>query len=110
MENLNIYQKMAAITDELGVVAKNLSVSFGASSYKAVSERDVIDAVKPLETKYGVYSYPVSRKIVDSSIVTKESVVKGNPTKTNSFYMRVEVVYRFVNIDNPAESIDVVSC
>lgn len=109
MENLNIYQKMAAITDELGVVAKNLSVSFGASSYKAVSERDVIDAVKPLETKYGVYSYPVSRKIVDSSIVTKESVVKGNPTKTNSFYMRVEVVYRFVNIDNPAESIDVVS-
>ena len=54
MSELNIYQRIAKITSELGTVAKNLNVSTGKSSYKAVSERDVKDAVKPLEEKYGV--------------------------------------------------------
>ena len=57
MSALNIYQRMAAITAELQTVAKNLNVDTGkGKGYKAVSERDVIDAVKPLEAKHGVYS------------------------------------------------------
>ena len=57
MSTLNIYQRMAAITAELQTVAKNLNVETGKGKvYKAVSERDVIDAVKPLEAKHGVYS------------------------------------------------------
>ena len=34
---MNIYQKMMNATAELGVVAKNLNVSTGNGSYKAVS-------------------------------------------------------------------------
>ena len=46
MSSLNIYQRMAAITAELQTVAKNLNVETGKGKvYKAVSERDVIDAV-----------------------------------------------------------------
>ena len=57
MSELNIYQRMAAITAELQTVAKNLNVETGKGKvYKAVSERDVIDAVKPLEAKHGVYA------------------------------------------------------
>ena len=57
---MNIYQRMSAITEELQTVQKNLTVQTGRnSSYKAVSERDILDAVKPIEHKYGVYSYPV---------------------------------------------------
>ena len=59
IKSLNIYEKMSLITTEMAVIEKNLKVSINAkNSYKAVSERDVLDNVKPLETKYRVYSYP----------------------------------------------------
>ena len=48
----NIFQKMADITNELGTVAKNLNVAVNkTASYKAVSEVDILNAVKPLEYK-----------------------------------------------------------
>jgi hypothetical protein len=103
----NIYEKMSAITAELQTVAKNLTVQqTKTSSYKAVSERDVLDAVKPLEAKYGVYSYPVSRKILESNMLESESTYNGNTTKKTTFMTRIETVYRFVNVDKPDEYIE----
>ena len=103
----NIYKKMSAITTELTAVAKNLNVGIGQSAYKAVGEADVLAAVKPLEEKHGVYSYPYSRKIVDSDLVTTTSEYKGKVTEKTNRYLRIETVYRFVNIDNPDEYIDI---
>lgn len=108
MSELNIYQRMSAVTNELRRVAKNLNVGVGQSAYKAVGEADVLDAVKPLEEKYGIYSYPTSRRIVNNEILenealdykTKEKVIK------KQFFMRVETVYRFVNMDKPEEYIE----
>lgn len=103
----NIYKKMSAITAELTAVAKNLNVGIGQSAYKAVGEADVLAAVKPLEEKHGVYSYPYSRKIVDSDLVTTTTEYKGKVTEKTNRYLRIETVYRFVNIDNPEEYIDI---
>lgn len=103
---LNIYEKLSAISVELSTVAKNLEVGVGANKYKAVGEADVLRAVKPLEAKYKVYSYPVSRTIVESGTV--ESVNYKGEVRKNLFE-RIEVVYRFVNIENPAEYIDITS-
>jgi len=106
MEAKNIYQKMSAITNELGVVAKNLSVDMGkGKSYKAVQEKDILDAVKPLEEKYGVYSYPLDSRITDSDVLVKEN----DYGKTNTLFMRLERTYRFVNIDNPEDYVDIKS-
>lgn len=106
----NIFQRMAAITAELGTVAKNMSVETGkGKGYKAVSERDVLDAVKPLEQKYGVYSYPFSRETVESEKLESESSYNGNTTKRTTFYTRLKTVYRFVNVDNPKEFVDITS-
>lgn len=106
MENLNIFQRMSAITAELQTVSKNLTVSTGNSSYKAVSERDVLDAVKPLEAKYGVYSYPVSRTVLESNMLESERTYNGKTTKRTDFMTRIQTVYRFVNVDKPEEYID----
>ena len=103
IKSWNIFQRVAAITDELGVVAKNLSVKAGGGSYKAVSERDIIDAVKPLETKYRVYSYPSDRRILESETLENEKNYQGNITKTTSFFTRVQTEYTFLNIDKPEE-------
>lgn len=103
---LNIYEKMSAITNELGVVAKNLNVDMGNNkSYKAVQEKDVLDAVKPIEEKYRVYSYPKERKIIDSAILEKEG--KGYVTK--NLYLRIETTYMFVNLDKPEQTITMTS-
>lgn len=103
---MNIYQRMSAITKDLEVVAKNLSVDTGnGKSYKAVSERDIIDAVKPYEAKHGVYSYPVERNIIESQMLEQETKY-GVRTQ---FYTKLETVYRFVNIDEPSEFIDIKS-
>ena len=107
MSALNIYQRMAAITSELQTVAKNLNVETGkGKGYKAVSERDVIDAVKPLEAKHGVYSYPASRRVLESAALESESEWNGKVTKKTTFFERIETVYRFVNTDDPTDFIE----
>ena len=101
--SMNIFQRVAAITAELGTVAKNLSVKAGGGSYKAVSERDIIDAVKPLEEKYRVYSYPSNRTILESETLVNEKTYNGNTTKSTTFFTRVQTEYTFINIDKPDE-------
>ena len=103
---MNIYQRMSAITNEISRVAKNLSVDAGKSSYKAVGEADVLEAVKPIEEKHGVYSFPVEREIVESGVITSESTYNGQVRQRNQQFMRLRVVYRFVNIDKPEEYIE----
>ena len=109
--NLNIYQRMAMITAELQTVNKNLNVGTGKSTYKAVSERDVLDAVKPLEKKYGIYSYATDRKVIDSGEITstKKDYQSNERYEAKQLYLRIEVTYRFVNIDNPGEYIEIKS-
>ena len=104
---MNIYEKMAAITAELRTVAKNLNVQAGKNqSYKAVGERDVLDAVKPLEQKFGVYSYPCYRDTLESERLESESTYNGQVSKKTTFYTRLKTVYRFVNVEKPDEFLE----
>lgn len=103
---MNIYEKLSAISTELMTVAKNLEVGVGQNKYKAVGEADVLRAVKPLEAKYRVYSYPVSRNIIESGTV-ENITYKGEVKK--ALFERIEVVYRFVNIEKPDEFIEITS-
>ena len=102
---MNIYEKLLKITEELNTVKKGLTVGSGSYGYKAVGEADILKAVKPLEIKHGVYSYPLTRNIVSQEILTTEK----NGKESTKFFMRVETIYRFVNIDEPSEFVDQVS-
>lgn len=100
---MNIFQKMSAITQEISTVAKNLQVGEGKNQYKAVGEADVLAAVKPVEAKHGVYSYPYSREIVESG----EMVATTKFGERKSLYLRLKTIYRFVNMEKPDEYIDI---
>lgn len=104
MEDKNIFKRLSQITSEITAVAKNLNVGWGKSSYKAVGEADVLAAVKPIESKNGVYSYPYSREIIESAVLTS---AKADGTESKQQFLRVKTVYRFVNVDNPADYIDI---
>lgn len=105
---MNIYEKLSRITMEIATVAKNLQVETGGGKgYKAVSEGDVLAAVKPIEAKYGVYSFPAIRRIVDSGEIVTTKTYKGDVQESKRLFLRVETVYRFVNIEKPDEYVDV---
>lgn len=109
IRDMNIFEKMAAITAELKTVSKNLEVKAGNSKYNAVSERDILDAVKPLEEKYRVYSYPCEREILESEILSSESTYNNQTTTKTTFFTRIKTTYKFVNIDDPTDSITMVT-
>ena len=110
METKNIYQRMSAITEEINRVAKNLTVGVGKSAYKAAGEADILAAVKPTEAKHGIYSYPLEREIIETDVLTNISTdYNGNSVEKKQLFMRIRVVYRFVNVDNPDQYIDIVS-
>lgn len=102
---MNIYEKMSAITAELQTVAKNLTVGEGKNKYKAVSERDILDSVKPIEAKHGVYSYPYSREVLESNMLETETQYGVKTT----FMTRIKTVYRFVNTEKPDEYIETIT-
>ena len=106
---MNIFEKMGAITNELGPIAKNLQVGDERkpTSYKAVGEADVLAAVKPLEAKYRIFSYPCSREIVDSDTLTVTKTYNKETTETTKFFLRLKTVYRFIDMDKPDDYIDI---
>lgn len=105
MDKENIFQRMLKVTAEISTVAKNLEVGFGSSKYKAVGEADILRAVKPIEEKYGIYSYPVERDVLESGTMEKET----KNGKGVQLYLRIKTVYRFVCVDDPTSYIDIVS-
>lgn len=104
IKKLNIYQKMSLATSKIQTVTKKLKVGEGTKGeYKAVSEADVLNAVKPIEVELGIYSYPVDRKLLKEERVT----FKNKYGDTENFVIKLETTYRFVNVDKPDEFIDI---
>jgi len=101
--NLNIFQKMSIATSKIEKVVKGLTVGEGKNQYKAVSDKDVLNAVKPIEFELGIYSYPFSREIKRD----ERLVFKNKYGATENFVTRLEIIYRFVNVDKPEEFIDI---
>lgn len=104
---MNIFEKLLAITSEIKTVNKNLEVGVGKSKYKAVGEADVLAAVKVLEEKHKVYSYPCKREVIDHAILETEKEYDGTITRSNQIFLRIETTYRFVNIEKPDEFIEI---
>lgn len=108
MSNKNIFQRVAAITAELGAIAKDLTVGEGDKAYSATSEATILAAVKPLEEKHGVFSYAVSRTL-DQKIVEKPYMWNGEQRLVRLVMATVTEVYRFVNVDEPTDCLETVS-
>ena len=106
--NMNIYEKLSAIANEIGTVAKNLEIDTGkGKGYKAVSEADVLRTIKPIEHKHRVFSYPCMRNVIESGEFVTSFEVKGEKKERKQLFLRIETVYRFVDMDDPTQYIEV---
>ena len=97
---MNIYQKIHAITHELNGIAKTMTVKLPNGSYKAVSEGDVLNAVKPLLDKYLVLIVPVKRETVYG-----DPYLKYKNDEKIVFYSRIKTTYSIINVEKPEETI-----
>lgn len=103
-KKLNIYEKIAYVANEIGVIEKNLEVGKGVKAYKAVAESDVLKAVKDAEAKAKIVSIPLQTELVTSEI--KETI---EPTG-QKFYMFVDTVkltIRIYNLEKVSEYVDI---
>lgn len=106
-QEMNIYQRIQAVSDEVRNVEKNISVSTGnGGGYKAVADIDVLMKVKEAEKKYGLISIPVKQELVKSEVVR----TAGNGGYEKITYVDiVKMTLRIVNIDNTSETVEVES-
>lgn len=110
IKKLKLLEKMMMITSEVEKVQKNLQVGTGKTSYKAVAEEDILEAIKKLEAKYRVYSYPINRELIESEKQKKIVLdYDGNEKEIITYYAKLRTTYRFCNVDNIEEFIETIS-
>ena len=101
---MNIYQRISAVSAEVGKVAMTLNVSTVNGSYKAISINDVVDNLIPVVTKYRLAILPGEKEIIEQEQI-KTTSTYGDKTQ---FYIRLKATYTVVNIDKPEEKISAV--
>lgn len=104
----NLYQKILQVSSEVRNVEKNTVVGAGTSvSYKAVSDLDVVLAVKAAEEKYKVISIPVRQELVDTQIVETTTVYKGVEQKKTQYADIIKMTVRIIDVEKPEDFIEV---
>lgn len=90
---MNIYEKITAIMEDVQYLTKDDRVEFGNTKYRALSEEKVTTIMRAELLKYKLVVYPVAQSANRSGSIT-----------------HVDVTYRLVNVENPEEYIEIVSC
>ena len=90
---MSLAEKIYAIMSEVQRLQKDDNVEFGKTKYKALSEEKVTAIMREKLVKYKVFVYPIAQNWCR----------EGNIT-------HVDVRYRMVNVDNPNDYIEIVSC
>ena len=89
---MNVYQKIAAVMADVQYLAKDDSVEFKTTKYKAISEEKVTSIMRAALLKHGLVVFPIEQH--------RERI--GQITS-------VDVKYRLQNIDDPEDYIIVCS-
>ena len=101
VKQMSVWEKVYAVSAEVGVVQMTLNVDTGKSTYKAISINDVVDSLLPLLTKYRLIVVPLQKEIIEQAQITTTTKYGDK----QQFYVRVKAEYEVINIDKPNERI-----
>lgn len=113
-ENMNIYQRLAKIRKQVEVIQRNKS-GYG---YKYVSEDEILAKISGFMDKYNLSLIPSvvhTNTVVEPYHTMKTKVLQNKATGETSTYeehvneilVSADMVFTWVNNDNPEERIDV---
>lgn len=103
---MNIFEKIQAVSEAVRNVEKNIVVGTGNSSYKAVSDIDVLMKVKEAEKQFRIVSIPVRQELVKSEIVR---VLGQGGYEKITYADIVKMTVKIINIDNTSETVEIES-
>lgn len=106
INEMNLYQRIQAVSNDIKNIEKNMTVGKGNYSYKAVQDIDVVLEVKEAETKYGLLSIPIKQELVKSEILKTQKESGG---ETVNYVDIIKMTLRIINIDKIEDYIDVES-
>lgn len=86
-------EKIVKIMSEVQRIQKDDNVEFGKTKYKALSEEKITAIMHEKLVKYNILVYPIEQEWSREGTIT-----------------HVNVKYRMVNAENPADFIEIVSC
>ena len=90
---MTIYEKLSAIWGAIQYMQKDYHLKFGSTNYKALSEEKVTSIMREQMVKQGLVVFPIEMTSSRQGQIS-----------------HVDVKYRIVNVENPEEYIEVVSC
>lgn len=105
-KKMNIYEKIQAVSNEIRSIEKNMTVGKGSNSYKAVSDIDVVSAVKKAETKYKLVSVPYNQELIKSEIL---NVAKGDNYESVKYVDVIKMTTRIVDLEDTSSFIEIVT-
>ena len=95
---MSLYEKIYNVMCESGGLEKDKTVGSGQNAYKAVSESEVLNMLKPLFKKHRLIVFPISGDITEIS-QSWEAEYKGQTeTKTRNI-TQLKVGFKIVDID-----------
>ena len=95
-DNLKLYTKLYAVMNDSEKIEKNMTVGKGGNAYKAVSEAEILNMIKPLFKKYQLIIFPISGEIQDHCMVW-DKTYNGQATPTLRAMTELKVMYRIVD-------------
>lgn len=110
---MNLFEKIQAVSMEVGNISKDMTVGSGGYSYKAVSDLSVTLAIKKAESNHKIVSIPVKQELISSEIVRGVKKVTSNGTTTETetltYVDNIKMTTRFIDVEDPTQFIDVES-
>lgn len=106
MPEMNLYQRISQVMQDIEYLSKDDNVGTGKSSYKAISEEKVTSAVRASLIKNGLVIFPIEQITTEDFKEYEKETTWNNQTtveKKQRLMSTVNVKYKIVNIDNPEE-------
>ena len=95
---MSLYEKIYAVMNESAGLEKNLQVGTGNSSYKAVSEAEVLNMMKPLFKKHKLIIFPVDGEVTEHNS-SFETEYKGKVTTKTRNVTQLKVKFKIVDVE-----------
>jgi hypothetical protein len=95
---MSLYEKIYKVMNESEGLEKDLTVGSGASSYKAVGEKEVLNMLKPLFKKHKLIIFPVDGDISEQNSIY-ESTYKDEVTTKTRNVTQIKVKFKIVDVE-----------
>jgi hypothetical protein len=95
---MGLYEKIYNVMNESEGLEKDLVVGTGASSYKAVGEKEVLNMLKPLFKKHKLIVFPVDGDISETNAAWESEYNGKKETKTRNV-TQLKAKFKIVDIE-----------